>query len=73
MTTLTRPVRRKVQTHTGTPLVVTLTEHGVVLREPRRRQGFMLPYGTAFLEAARLHVNAERRRKQTERAARRRP
>lgn len=62
MTTLTRPVRRKVTTLQREPLVVTLLPEGIQLREPRRRTGYLLPYGTAFVHAARLHVDAQRTR-----------
>src|SRR5688572_28646772 len=63
MTTLSRPVRRKVTTLRGEELVVVLLPEGIQLREPRRRTAFLLPYGTAFIQAVRLHVDAERRAK----------
>lgn len=69
MTELTRPVKRKVVTQHAKPLVVTLTPEGIYLREPRRRQGFLLPYGHAFQQAARLWVEHERRLKKAARAA----
>lgn len=63
MTDLTRPVTRKVVTLRGETLVVTLTPEGLLLREPRRRSGFLLPYGVAFMQAVRMQVEAERRAK----------
>jgi hypothetical protein len=71
MTDLTRPVTRKVVTGRGEPLVVTLTPEGLVIREPRRRSGFLLPYGVGFQLAVRLHVDAEKRAKAAARKAKR--
>lgn len=71
MTDLTRPVTRKVTTLRGETLVVTLTPEGLLLREPRRRSGFLLPYGVAFMQAVRIQVEAERREKAAKRKARR--
>lgn len=56
MTRLTRPVRREVATLRGMPLVVTLTELGLELREKRRRTSYLLPYGTAYFRAVDLAV-----------------
>lgn len=72
MTDLTRSVRRKVVTAHHQPLVVALTPEGIWLREPRRRTAYLMPYGVAFQQAVRMHVDAERRRKAQERKARRR-
>lgn len=72
MTELTKPVKRKVVTQRDKPLVITLAPEGIYLREPRRRQGFLLPYGQAFQHAARLWVENERRIKKAARAARKR-
>lgn len=69
MTELTRPVKRKVFTQRHQPLVVTLTPEGLWLREPRRRQGYLMPYGTAFQMAARFYADAERARKKAARLA----
>jgi hypothetical protein len=71
MTTLTRPVTREVTTLTGSPLIVTLTAEGIVFREKRRRTRHLLPYGAAFLDAVERHVQAERRRRITDRKVRR--
>ena len=71
MTALTRTVKRKVSTTRGEPLVVALTPEGIWLREPRRRTAYLLPYGVGFLQAVRLHVDAERRAKVAARKARR--
>lgn len=69
-TKLTRPVRRAVVTELRTPLVVALDSDGIWIREPRRRIAYHLPYGVAYLQAARLYVAAEQRRKAAERKAR---
>lgn len=71
MTDLTRPVVRKVTTLRGETLVVTLTPEGLLLREPRRRSGFLLPYGVAFMQAVRIQVDAERREKAAKRKTKR--
>lgn len=71
MTNLDRPVRRKVSTVRGEPLVVALTAEGIWLREPRRRTAYLLPYGAAFQRAVTLHVDAERRNKAATRKAKR--
>lgn len=70
MTELNRPVKRKVVTQRNQPLVVTLAPEGIWLREPRRRVAYLMPYGTAFTQAAQMYANAERARKKAERAAR---
>ena len=69
MTDLTKTVRRKVATMRGQPLVIALTFEGIWLREPRKRTAYLLPYGHAFLTAARLHADCERHRKAKARAA----
>lgn len=71
MTTLSKPVRRKVSTLRGEQPVVTLLPEGIQIREPRRRTAYLLPYGVAFVYAARLHVDAERRQKSAARKAKR--
>jgi hypothetical protein len=71
MTNLTKTVRRKVQTARGEALVVALAPEGIWLREPRKRIAYLLPYGVAFIRAADLYAQAERRRKVAERKARR--
>jgi hypothetical protein len=71
VTDLTRPVVRKVTTLRGETLVVTLTPEGLLLREPRRRSGFLLPYGVAFMQAVRIQVDAERREKAAKRKTKR--
>ena len=69
MTTLSRPVRRKVTTLRGEELVVVLTAEGIQLRQPRRRNAFLLPYGVAFIHAVQIQVDAERRAKAAARKA----
>lgn len=71
MTTLSRPVRRKVTTLRGEELVVVLLPEGIQLREPRRRTAYLLPYGMAFVRAVQLQVDADRRAKAAARKARR--
>jgi len=70
MTDLTRPVVRKVTTLRGETLVVALTPEGLLLREPRRRSGFLMPYGVAFQQAVRMHLEADRRANHRHRTAR---
>lgn len=60
MTELSRTVRRKVRTARGETLVIALAPEGIWLREPRRRSAFLLPYGVAYVAAARLSVDAKR-------------
>ena len=72
MTDLTRPVVRKVTTLRGETLVVALTPEGLLLREPRRRSGFLMPYGVAFQQAVRMHLEADRLAKAAAKKARRR-
>jgi hypothetical protein len=43
-TKLSKPVAREVMLPTGTPRVVTLTEHGVQIRLKRHRRGVFVPY-----------------------------
>ena len=71
MTDLNKPVKRKVVTARHQPLVVALTPEGIWLREPRRRTAYLMPYGVAFQQAVRMHVEAERRAKQAARKAKR--
>ena len=73
MTDLTRPVRRKVTTTRHQPLVVALTPEGIWLREPRRRTAYLMPYGVAFQQAVRMHVEATRRANVAARKARTTP
>ena len=58
-----KTLQRKVRTLRGDAMVVKLTPEGIVLKEPRRRRGFLLPYETAFMVAVRAAVDAERRAK----------
>lgn len=64
-------VRREVRTQRGQALIVTLTPEGILLREKRRRRGFLLPYGSAFQRAALLSAEADKRAKAEARKARR--
>jgi bifunctional DNA-binding transcriptional regulator/antitoxin component of YhaV-PrlF toxin-antitoxin module len=70
MTTLTKPVRRKITTARGEPLVIIVTPEGLYFREPRRRKAFLLPYGDAFMRAVRIAVEAERKEKAAARKTR---
>jgi hypothetical protein len=58
-----KTLQRKVWTLRGDAMVVKLTPSGIVLKEPRRRRGFLLPYETAFMVAVHAAVDAERRAK----------
>ncbi len=58
-----KTLQRKVRTLRGEAMIVKLTPEGIVLKEPRRRRGFLLPYETAFMTAVRAAVEAERRAK----------
>lgn len=69
-TKLSRPVTRVVETLRGEALVVTLAPEGIKFREARRRTTYLLPYGTAFLDAVERYVQAEKRAKLAERKAR---
>lgn len=69
MTDLTRPVRRKVQTTRGEPLVVAMTPEGIWLRAPRRRIAYLMPYGLAHQIAAEMYGRAEKKRQKAERKA----
>lgn len=53
------------------PYIVTLVPEGIQLREKGRRTAYLMPYGHAYVGAARLHADAERRRKALERKLRR--
>lgn len=53
------------------PLIVTLAADGIQLREKGRRTSYLMPYGHAYVSAARLFADAERRRKKEERKLRR--
>jgi hypothetical protein len=70
MIDITKPVKRKVLTLAHTPLVVAMAPEGIWLRERGRRTAYLLPYGQALLEAVRLHIYAEKRRKTSERKQR---
>lgn len=58
-----KTVQRRVRTLRGDAMIVKLTPEGIVLKEPRRRRGFLLPFETAFMVAVRAAVDAERRAK----------
>lgn len=70
MIELKKPVVRKVTTHTGTPLVVTLTAHGIEFREPRRRHSVLVPYGPVWMMGEKAHAEAVRREKKAARKLR---
>lgn len=72
MTSLNRPVRRKVFSTRGEPIVVALAPEGIWLREPRRRTAYLLPYDVAFQRAVQMQVDAIRREKAAAKKARRR-
>ena len=72
MTTLTRPVTRKVPSLSFGDLAVTVTVEGLVLRQHRHRQNYLLPWGLAFQRAVTLHVEAARDKKGAKRGGTRR-
>ena len=66
MTTLTKPITRKVPTwYRGELryLVVTLAPEGVWIREPRRKTRYLTGYGLAFQRAVKDEVDAKKREK----------
>lgn len=69
MIDLNRPVRRRVRTHTGAPLVVTLAPEGLYVRQAGKRTTYLLPYGVAFVQAVERDVA---RRREMKAATRRR-
>ncbi len=74
MVTITRRVVRKVTTHKGQQLVVSLTPEGLWVKEYKRRRAFLLPFGHALQVAARLEVDALRaERARTKPKAKKRP
>lgn len=71
MIEIKKPVRRKVRTGRGESLVVELAPEGIYLRERRRRTRYLLPYGVAFVRAAMLAAEEQRRTQKAARAAKR--
>lgn len=67
MTKLRRPVRREVASLHHGPLVVTLTEEGLYLREKGRRTAYLMPYGTAYQQAVQLKVQHDRQERKRQR------
>ena len=65
-----RKLKRAVRTLRNQPLVVELEQHGIRLREPRRKTSYLLPYGRAFVYAAALHAADVRREKALQRKLR---
>lgn len=63
-------VKRRVYLPDGTTLIVALTPTGLMLKEPRRRTGYLVPYGHAFLVGARLSADQQRAEKKSSRMAR---
>jgi hypothetical protein len=61
-TRLTKPVTRVIEID-GKPMNVTLSPLGISFREYKRRTTFLLPYGSAWLRAVTLFVDAQRREK----------
>jgi len=71
MVTITRRVVRKATTHKGQLVVVSLTPEGIWLREYKRRRGFLLPFGHALQQAARLEAESMKAERSRTRAAKR--
>lgn len=53
-TEITKPVTRKVTDERGQPLLVTLTREGILLRRPRCRDSYLLPFTAAETRALAL-------------------
>ncbi|MCW5591024.1 MAG: hypothetical protein KIS74_02895 [Burkholderiales bacterium] len=64
-------VQREVRTARGEPLIVRLSPEGIWLREKGRRTAFLMPYGSAYLRAAMLAAEADKRAKLAARKAKR--
>ena len=62
-------VRREVRTARNQSLVVTLAPEGMWIREKGRRTAYLMPYGVAYQQAARMAVDAERRERKAKRRA----
>lgn len=62
-TPLLKPVTRAAHTPSGTALAVTLAPEGIYFRERGRRTRFLLPLGTAFVQAVRLEVARQKAEK----------
>jgi hypothetical protein len=60
-------VRREVRTARGQALVITLAPEGAWIREKGRRTAYLMPYGVAYQQAARMAVDAQRREKKAKR------
>jgi hypothetical protein len=56
-----RPLVRSVTLPDGTPVVLRLTDRLVEMRIKRTRTWYPLPWGHAFLQAARMVADAKRR------------
>lgn len=70
ITQMGRPVRRRVSSAYGTALVVTMQPEGLYVKEYGRRTSYLLPWGAAFVYAARLAADRRRAEKAAERNAR---
>lgn len=70
ITVVDRPVRRKVTSAYGKKLVATVTPEGLYVREHRRRTSYLLPWGHAFVQAAKLAADRIRAEKAAERKTR---
>jgi hypothetical protein len=68
---LSKPIRRKVRTLGGVVFVVELTPIGVVIRPPRARHGFTVPWDAVYVRGAQLAADQRRRERQRLRQARR--
>ena len=59
MLDLTTNIDRRVYGTDGTAYNVTFSAAGVVLREPGK-QGFLLPWGVAYMKAAQVQADRDR-------------
>jgi hypothetical protein len=71
ITRLERPVRRRVTSHRGQPLVVSMMPEGLYVREHGRRTAYLVPWGMAYVYGARLAAERIRAEKSAARKARR--
>ena len=64
-------VQREVRTQRGQALVVRMSPEGLWIREKGRRTAYLMPYGVAYLRAALMAADADRRAKAAARKAKR--
>ena len=71
-TLLSKPVSRVVPTRRDGPLVITLTDAGLLVREKGRRTTYgPIPYGKLLVDGANMYVAEQKRLKAEARKLRR--